>query len=289
MRIVKAYDRIPQGCVERFIPSHILEDTIFSQIGVLGGGVSTSGGGFFIKRPGNRTYHIMILTLSGRGKFVMEDDKTALTGGGDIFFSHAQGQGHVHFPHETPWSFLWLQFHAGNNWLIAPFGDWGIIPSIPDESVLRLKFLLESILNEELHIHEDGARIQQLYAELFMIYLQRELRVKEDSRLSRYRVRLNQLWQTVAASVHKSWNLEDMSRFAGLSRAQLSRLCLSLYHKSPGQKVREIKMEYARALFRHFDCQVSEAAELTGYEDMSNFSAAFKRYFGYPPREARTR
>jgi AraC-like DNA-binding protein len=265
-----------------------LEDTIFSRMGILTGGISTSGSGFFIKRPGNRAYHIVILTLSGKGKFVMEDDKSVLAGGGDIFFSHAQGQGHVHFPCQAPWVFLWLQFYAGRDWLIPPFSDWGIVPNSSKENVLRLNAIFESILNEELHIHEDRARIQQLYAELFMIYLQRELQMKENCRLGRHRAKLNQLWQTVAASADKSWNLEDMSKFAGVSRAQLSRLCLSLYRKSPGEKVREIKMEYARALFRHFDCQVSEAAELTGYENISNFSAAFKRYFGYPPQKART-
>ncbi|MDR2072426.1 MAG: AraC family transcriptional regulator [Spirochaetaceae bacterium] len=288
MRIVNEYNRIPQDCVERFVPSHVLEDTLFSQMGLRGGGASATGSGFFIKRPGNRNYHIIILTLSGKGKFVMEDDSSALTGAGDIFFSHAQGQGHVHFPHQAPWNFLWLQFYAGNAWLMPPFTDWGILPGSSKENVPRLSSIFESILTEELHIHEDGARIQQLYAELFMIYLQRELRMKENCRLGRYRARLNQLWQTVAASAGKSWSLEEMSRFAGLSRAQLSRLCLSLYRKAPGEKVREIKMEYAQALFRHFDCQVSEAAELTGYENTSNFSAAFKRYFGYSPRKART-
>jgi transcriptional regulator GlxA family with amidase domain len=44
-------------------------------------------------------------------------------------------------------------------------------------------------------------------------------------------------------------------------------------------------MEHARAMLRTFDCQVSEVAELTGYENMSNFSAAFKKHFGYTPRE----
>jgi AraC-like DNA-binding protein len=283
MRIIKDNNRIPQSCVERFIPGHVLEDTIFFQMGVRSGGISTSDRGFVIKRTGNRNYHILILTTAGKGKFVMEDDSSVVTGAGDIFFSHAQGQGHVHQPHEAPWSFVWIQFLATHNWFLPPFGDWGIIPGATQENTLRLHHILESILNEDLYIREDGKRIQQLYAELFMIYLQREILVQENFRLARYRTRLNQLWQTVATSVDKPWNLETMSKFAGLSRAQFSRICTALYHKSPGEKVREIKMEYAQAMLRRFDCQVSEVAELTGYESMSNFSAAFKKYFSYSP------
>jgi AraC-like DNA-binding protein len=287
MRIIKDDNRIPQSCVERFIPRHVLEDTIFSQMGLKSGGISTSDRGFLIKRTGNRNYHILILTTSGKGKFIMEDDNSAITSVGDIFFSHAQGQGHIHQPHAMPWSFVWVQFYADHNWFLPPFGDWGIIPNVTKENTLRLYHILESILNEELYIREDGRRIQHLYAELFMIYLQREVQIREDYRLGRYRARLNQLWQAVATSVDKNWNLEAMSKFAGVSRAQLSRICRSLYYKSPGEKVREIKMEYAQAMLRHFDCQVSEVAELTGYENMSNFSAAFKKHFGYTPREVR--
>jgi AraC-like DNA-binding protein len=285
MKIVNGYNRIPQGCTERFIPAYVLRDTIFSQMGIRIDGISVSNNGFLIKRPGNRDYHIMILTIAGKGKFVMEDEKFAITSMGDIFFSHAQGQGHIHFPHEVPWNFIWLQFHTDHNWLLPAFSDWGVIPGSSKENILRLNDIFESILNEELYIHEDGKRIQQLYAELFMIYLQRETGMQEDYRLGRHRARLNQLWQTIATSVNKSWNLDEMSKFSGVSRAQLSRLCLSFYRKSPGKKVREIKMDYALAMLRHFDCQVSEVAELMGYENISNFSAAFKKYFGYPPQK----
>ena len=119
-----------------------------------------------------------------------------------------------------------------------------------------------------------------------MIYFQQELDIRDNDRLNRYRNRLNQLWQTIAASPNKTWTLTAMSRFVGLSRAQLSRVCVLLYRKSPGEKVKEIKMEYAFSLLRHFDCRVSEAAERVGYENMTNFSAAFKKHFGYSPREA---
>jgi AraC-like DNA-binding protein len=286
MRILREFNRIPQDCVERFIPSHILQDTVFSRTGIRQGGISTFHKGSFINRPGNRDYHILILTVSGKGTFTMEDDRSVTAVPGDIFFSHAGGQGHIHLPHTTPWVILWLQIESAGNWLIPPFEDWGIIPVSSEERALRLYGIQNSIIDEELYTHEDRDRVQQLYAELLMIYLQRELHIQQYWGLGRYQAKLNQLWQTIASSPDKPWLLKDMGKFAGISRAHLYRLCLTLYRKSPGEKVREIKMEHARALLRHFDCQVTEVAERVGYENTSNFSAAFKKYFGYPPREA---
>jgi AraC-like DNA-binding protein len=285
MRIVKDYNRIPQSCTERFIPAGALVNTIFAAMGIRIGGITTAREGFFIKRPGNRDYHILIVTISGEGIFRMEDEQTALSGPGDIYFSNAGGQGHEHLSGKKPWIFLWLQFRHECNWLIPPFTDWGIVRGNSQENAWKLHSILESILNEELYIHEARNRLQQLYAELFMLYLQRELHIPQNIRLGRHHAKLNQLWQNITTSPGKVWRLEEMSKFSGISRAQLSRVCMALYNKSPGEKVREIKLEHAQALLRHFDCQVWEVAELVGYENTSNFSAAFKKYFGYSPRE----
>ena len=121
-----------------------------------------------------------------------------------------------------------------------------------------------------------------------MIYFQQALstHIGNTKRFDRYRNRLTKLWQAITTSPDKIWTLEDMSDFAGFSRAQLSRICVLLYQKSPGEKAKEIKMEHAFSLLRYFDYQVSEVAEKVGYMNMSNFSAAFKKHFGFSPKEA---
>ena len=286
MRIEKEHNRIPQDCIERFIPDHTLQDTVFSGMGIRTGGLSTAREGFVITRPGKRPYHILIITISGKGKFLMEDNSTVITGPGDIFFSHAGGQGHIHQSETVPWVFFWLQFNTDSNWFVPPFGDWGIIQGNSPDNTRRLGGILESIFDEELFIHDETNRLQRLYAELFMVYLQRELRIGGNESFNHYRNRFNELWQAVVASPDKAWTLQTMGRFVGLSRAQLSRVCVLLYKKSPGEKVKEIRMEHVLSLLRHFDCQISEAAERAGYRNTSNFSAAFRKYFGYSPREA---
>ena len=286
MRIEKDHDSIPQGCIERHFPLHMQKDTVFSDMGIRGGGISSATKGFVIKRPGKRTYHILIITISGEGKFLMENNSTVVTRSGDIFFSHANGHGHIHQTETSPWVFFWLQFNISHNWLIPPFGDWGLIPSQNMNNILRLKAILETIFDEESSLGTDSDRLQRLYAELFMIYLQRELRTGDDECFKRYRNQFSQLWQAIAASPSKTWTLKTISNFVGLSRAQFYRVCVLLYQKSPGEKVKEIRMEHSLSLLRHFDCQISEVAERIGYKNMSSFSVAFKKYFGYSPREA---
>ena len=287
MRILKENDRIPQGCIERFIPSHVLKDTVFSDMGIIIGGISFAQEGFVITRPGKRKYHICIMTISGNGEFIMEDNSTIISGPGEIFFSNANGQGHIHKPKTIPWVVFWLRFDVDKNWLIPPFGNCGIISANNQNNAIKLSGILESILDEELYIHPEMHRLQRLYAELFMIYFQQLLSIQTGStkRFDRYRNRLNKLWQAIITSPGEAWLLEDMCKFAGFSRAHLSRICELLYQKSPGEKVKEIKMEHALSLLQYFDYPVSEVAERVGYMNMSNFSTAFKKYFGYPPKD----
>jgi AraC-like DNA-binding protein len=286
MKIDRESNRIPRNSAERFIPAHLLEGPFFSNAGLITGGITRAGQGFVIKRPTRRRFHILIIGLEGTGRIIMEDDTESTLVAGDIFFSNAEGQGHIHEPASSPWVFIWFQFNAAKKWLKAPFEDWGIIRTNPSNYSAKIKEVFESIINEELYTKEANTRLQELYCEELLIYLERELYMKDKPRLGRYRDRMNKLWQAVSVQMDKTWTLDEMAERTALSRAQFSRLCVSLYGKSPGVKVREIKMEHSLALLRHFDCNVSEVAEMVGYEDVSNFSAAFKKYFGFPPGQA---
>jgi AraC-like DNA-binding protein len=287
MKIIRERTHIPQGNIERFIPSSMLTDIFFTKIGIRNGGLNILHRGCLIERPENRAYHIINITIAGEGMYMMEDGSSSLSKPGYIFFSHAGGQGHKHWPYITPWRTIWLQVNSSCNWLIPPFSDWGLIKTNSPENAIRLYAILEAIINEDLYRYDEWNRVQYLSAEMFMIYLQRELQIHRNYRLGRYQTKLNQLWQNIAVSLDERWDMKKMCDFAGMSRAHLSRLCTALYQKSPGAKVREIKMEHAYTLFHHFDYQVSEVAELVGYENASNFSIAYKKYFGHSPRKAK--
>lgn len=50
-----------------------------------------------------------------------------------------------------------------------------------------------------------------------------------------------------------------------------------------------LRMEKAKELLRNSDCKIYEAAESVGYPDYPHFTRAFKKYFGYSPKDYRKR
>lgn len=215
----------------------------------------------------------------------MEDGQRIITTPNDLFFSHSDGQGHLHHPYsKEPWILIWMQISAENSWLVPPTQDWQMRRI---RSAKRLRTYLEEIFTEELEASADAFEFQQLYAQLFFLALQRELQSPQDVRLVRYRQSFAKLWMTVSASLDKPWPLSDLCGEVGLSSAHFSRLCHQFYRKSPGSKIRELKMEQAKAMLKTLDCPISQVAEAVGYESTTTFSAAFSRYYGISPRQAR--
>jgi AraC-like DNA-binding protein len=69
----------------------------------------------------------------------------------------------------------------------------------------------------------------------------------------------------------------------GLSEFKLKQGCRYLYQASPYQLLLEIRMRHAWTLLEN-GCQVAQAGWQVGYEHPGNFSAAFTRFFGRPPK-----
>ena len=253
-----------------------------SKIGITQGGISTLYSGFRAKRPGGRGYHIIIFTLSGAGEFIMEDGTKLFTKEKDMYFSHSNGQGHIHRPSIVPWEILWLRVSPRATWFDPPTEDWQISQCSEME---KIRFCLDGIIKEDVCLEFESSRVQNLMAELFFIYLQREMHLTRGPQKARHRSRFNQLWAEVSKTLAKPWSLDDLCDYMGVGRAHLIRLCAEFYQTTPAAKVRSIKMEFAQSLLQNFEYPVAEIAEHIGYDSPSTFSTAFKKYFGYPPRE----
>lgn len=96
------------------------------------------------------------------------------------------------------------------------------------------------------------------------------------------------LSRTVTGLLHESeahWNAAAVARRLGLSERQLRR---QLASRGTGFRdlLNGVRMERARTLLREQGLSVTETAWRSGYTEVANFSRAWRRHFGYPPREA---
>lgn len=82
--------------------------------------------------------------------------------------------------------------------------------------------------------------------------------------------------------------ISDIAKAANCSPATLNRLFERHLQTSPGAWLVECRMNFAAQLLVREDLRIKEVASAAGYRDPLNFSTAFRKRFGCPPKQYRS-
>ena len=82
-------------------------------------------------------------------------------------------------------------------------------------------------------------------------------------------------------------SLSELSRLISLNEFKLKKGFKAHFKTTIKSYVTELRMEYAKKLFKNEVSNVSEVAYKCGYKDVSHFSAAFKFFYGFTPASFR--
>lgn len=80
-------------------------------------------------------------------------------------------------------------------------------------------------------------------------------------------------------------SVEALAKRVGTNQFKLKQLFHHFFDSTPYGLLLEIRMNKAYQLLKSTNCSVGSAAETVGYHHASNFSAAFVKYFGLPPKQ----
>ncbi len=250
------------------------------------GGYGVLDTDFWVERITRKGFTIAVLTISGRGRITMEDDTEMIIGPGEAFITGPDGQGHRE---ETagpePFEHIWMMLSPSSPILPYPDFDYKIL-KIGQTALLRE--LIRMIINEDLSGNgKDEAALDQ--AEHLFVHLARRLLLPASGYIaSRSQgARLTDLWNKVSQHLENVWTVDELCSIMNCSRSHLTRLCREYYKQSPGEKVRAMKMEYAKILLSSSAASVHEIAESVGFSSSSLFSSSFSAYEGISPREYR--
>lgn len=83
----------------------------------------------------------------------------------------------------------------------------------------------------------------------------------------------------------KDWTLSMLTQLTGLNDYKLKTGFQQLYHSSPADYLRDVRMEKAWQLLSGKRYSVSQVADEVGYTNLSAFSKAFKKYYNITARE----
>lgn len=128
---------------------------------------------------------------------------------------------------------------------------------------------LLSVKFEELMLY-----LIQKYGVGFEIYLQ-SLVIEEITPLQRM----------VESKVHSNLKLEEIAFLCNMSLSTFKRRFLSEYKVSPGKWLKNHRLEKAKEILSQGNLKPSDIYLDFGYNNLSNFSIAFKNKFGVNPSE----
>ncbi len=84
-------------------------------------------------------------------------------------------------------------------------------------------------------------------------------------------------------------SLAELSRRIGTNQFKLKQLFRQHFDNTPYGMLLDIRMDKAYRMLVKGHCSVGLAAEAVGYAHASNFSAAFAKYYGFPPKNVSRR
>lgn len=99
--------------------------------------------------------------------------------------------------------------------------------------------------------------------------------------------RVQQVRAIIAEHLDQPLGVAELARAVGTNRTRLNTAFRAYYGETIGQALQKERMESARFLLGEDTLSISEIAERCGYGHLSNFSLAYKAYFGMSPSVAR--
>lgn len=91
--------------------------------------------------------------------------------------------------------------------------------------------------------------------------------------------------KTVESKIHSNLKLEEIAFLCNMSLSTFKRHFIKEYQISPGKWLQDKRLQKAKKMLETADLKPSDIYLDFGYNNLSNFSIAFKNKFGTNPSE----
>ena len=196
-------------------------------------------------------------------------------------FKLDKGQGFIFAPDEkilykadknNPWHYIWIAFKGEKAKRLFDSCSFSSQNPVFDfEGV----FDIEKVFNEAMKIDE-GRELYILSAlyRFFSVYSAEYL-----NRVSKIDMATNYIIQNYSSDI----TVESVAKFVGFERKYFCKLFTQKMGIPPSRYIINTRMNAAAELLKSTDLSVSEIAYSVGYNDLSNFSKAFKQVYQVSP------
>ncbi|MBP5439216.1 MAG: helix-turn-helix transcriptional regulator [Treponema sp.] len=135
-------------------------------------------------------------------------------------------------------------------------------------------------------VYLEGKMIELTALVLYGIAYNRTAKIKRKSLPNNTDIeRIEFLREQIQRKPAEDYDAVSVAQNLGMSISKLNRNFRTLYGTSLHAYVQDKRLEYAAHLIREHNFSVSEAAQKSGYNNMSHFSLAFSKKFGILPKD----
>jgi AraC-like DNA-binding protein len=148
-------------------------------------------------------------------------------------------------------------------------------------------FLAKPFAMEELHILIDNLvdNVRRLKGKYSVVSLKEE-KVEDVEVKGNDEILMDKVVNCINEHLDDSeFDTEQLAKIIGVSRAHLHRKMKKMVGITPGEFLRNIRMEQGARLIKEQKINVSQVAYAVGFNTQAHFSIVFKRYFGMNPKD----
>lgn len=224
---------------------------------------------------------VLVLCLAGKAEYVFSDGSVISSQKDRILFFPPKNIRSGKADPQEPWHFISVNFDMvtldGNR--NAFYRLLSCIDSAPES--VRAKFRKLSLLwKEKKYLYKLKCRIlveEILYELLSMV------KSNTDSRSPSHFHEIEDVSVFLHQNFTKKISLKDINRLHGLSETHFRKL----FHDATGMSVKEylikLRLDYAVELLSSGEFNITETADMCGFNDVYYFCSLFKKKYGYSP------
>ena len=220
--------------------------------------------------PTLRNYYLLHFVTSGRGIF-HKGGKTYRVQSGDIFVIHPNEITIYATGADNPWSYIWLGFTS-----VSP------LPFL-DKAIVRHP-AIHALFNQLVTTEDNPLPVSTIYALTHEILELLSAGTHFSNNSNGYAEAAKQI---LDASYTQSIEIQQISNALHIDRRYLSRLFREAYGITPKQYLTKLRLNQAQTFISQ-GYSISQAAEMAGFSDLSNFHKQYKAGYGLAPKESRT-
>ena len=242
---------------------------------------------FVVHRPPNKAWrmnrlcyedeYVVVIALDGSAVFSLSDGDLCVEKDDVVIFSPGTARSGRAMP-QSPWEYVSIKFKLEYNEDSRDFFSQPYLHFHNATAILRNKFV--DVANEwegrrPLHHVKCKYLVQSILYDLVFSSL------PQNNVL--HRSKLECACDFIQKNLTDEIDLRALSEAIGLSPSYFRKLFKEAYGISPMQYITKLRIATARDLLASGEFNVTEAAQMSGFNDIYYFSTVFKKETGLPP------